>query len=133
MTMKTKPKSHVTRLTIARLYSVGNYEHIRFELGAEVPKGGSAKQTLLDLGAIIARLKPVRIPYNYGVAKAALQKLPEQMSEAEKARLDEYRSIVSEYECAKNLRLEALNKLDDLGGTSKHTDAKDSWDDEPQF
>lgn len=131
--MKTKPKSKITRLTVARLYNTGNYEHIRFEISAEVPKGGSAKQTLLDMGAILARLKPVKVPFNYEHAKEIVNKLPEQLSEAEKGRMEEFTQIVRDYLAAKALRLEALNKLDEVGGSSKHTDAKDSWDDDSPF
>lgn len=131
--MKTKPKSKIARLTLARLYNTGNYEHIRFEISADVPKGGSAKQTLLDMGAILARLKPVKVPYQYEHAKEVVNKLPEQLSEAEKGRMEELTQIVRDYEAAKALRLEALNKLDDVGGSSKHTDAKDSWDDDGPF
>lgn len=129
-----KPKlSKVTRITIARLYSLGNYEHIRFELTAEVPKGGSAKNTLLDLGAIIARLKPLKKPYNYELAKEVANKLFEQRTETENERFEEYSKIVTDYEAGRALRIEALGKLDALGGTGKHTDAKDNWDDDPIF
>ena len=127
--MKTKQKSKVTTITLARLYNIGNYEHIRFELSAEVPKDGSVKQTLLDMGAILARLRPIKPPYNYALAKEVVSKLPEQMTEAEKGRLEEFVEIVRDHESAKALRCEALNKLDDIGGSSKHTDAKASWDD----
>ena len=129
--MKTKAKSTITRITLAKLYNQGNYEHIRFEVTADVPKGGSASQTLLDLGAVLMRLKPIRVPYNYETAKAVLQKLPEAMTEVEKAQLDDYHKVVSEYETLRALRMEALVKLDDIGGTSKHTDGKESCDDCP--
>lgn len=128
--MNNVRKSKITNITVARLYNVGNYEHIRFEISAEVPKGGNAKQTLLDMGGILAQLKPIKKPYNYDTAKEVLQKLPEQLSEAEKGLLDEFRTIVGEYETARALRLVALDKLDDVGGSSKATDAKANWDED---
>lgn len=119
---------------MARLYNTGNYEHIRFELSAEVPKGGSVKQTVLDLGAILARLKPIKLPYAYDDAVKAIQKLPEAMSEYEKAHVDEYQKMVAEVAGLRGLRDGALVKLDDVGGSSQQTDAKRNWDDEePPF
>lgn len=123
----------MTRISLARLYNTGNYEHIRFEISAEVPKGGSAGQTLLDLGAILARLKPLKVPCHYDTAVAALQKPPEELSEMEKANLDDYRRMVDGVEGRRALRQAALHKLDNLGGASKRTVARDSWDDDEGF
>ena len=114
-----KPKPRVTNITIARLFNTGNYEHVRFEVSAEVPKGVSAKNTLLELRAIVTRMKPVKKPYEYYRAIAAMNKLPEQLQEHEKLQLEDYKRIVSEYAAWKELQLDALKKLDDLGGSSK--------------
>ncbi len=125
--MKEKPKSKLTKITMARLYNLGHYEHVRFELSAEVPKGGSAKQTFLDLGAILARLRPIEKPYNYERAKEALKKLPEELNEVEKGWAKEF----SEYNAAKALRLEAIEKLDALGGSIKRGGGMDKDEDLP--
>jgi len=123
-----KPKSRITTITVARLYNLGNYEHVRFEISAEVPKGGSPKQTLLDVSAIAARLKPVRKPYDYDSAVAVLNKLPEQMSEYEKNHIEEYQEKVKDHAAAKALQHSAFELLEAIGGTSKITDAKDKWE-----
>lgn len=125
-----KPKSRITTITVARLYNLGNYEHVRFEISAEVPKGGSPKQTLLDISAIAARLKPVKRPYGYDEAVAVLNKAPEQMTEYEKTHLDEYQEKVTQFSTAKALQKSAFEMLEAVGGTSKHTDAKDNWQDD---
>ena len=124
-----KKKSAVTRLTVGRLYNLGNYEHVRYEITAEVPKGGSAKKTLLDIGAILAGLKPQKKPYDYAKMKDALAKLPEALSAYEKDNLEEWRKTVTQIEAQRNLRMEALDKLDAVGGVSEHKDAKRNWQD----
>lgn len=124
-----KPK--ITQVSIARLYSLGNYEHVRFELTANVPEGCSAKDTFLGLAAVCGRLRPVKKPYQYEHAMAVLNKLPEQQSESEKASLEEYAKIVGEYEGAKALQRGAFEALDDLGGTSKRGGRSKDEDDVP--
>ncbi len=128
--MKSKhPK--IKTISIARLYSLGNYEHIRFELTAEVPDGCSAKATLLELGAVCGRMRPIKKPYDYDRAKEIMNKLPEALNESEKARLDDYREIISKFEAEKALQRDALDKLDQLGGTSKKGGGrKDTYDEE---
>lgn len=127
-----KPKRPTIKtISIARLYSLGNYEHVRFELTADIPEGCSAKSALLELAAVCARMRPVKKPYDYDRAKEVLNKLPEETSEQEKARLDDYRDVVSKYEAEKALQRDALDKLDALGGTSKKGGGrKDNSDDE---
>lgn len=114
-----KKKARITSVSISRLYSLGNYEHIKFELSAEVPKGVSASKTLFELGSIVGRLAPLKRPYNLEVAKATLNKCSESLTESEKANLQEYRELVQSYETARSLRIAAIEKLDDLGGSSK--------------
>lgn len=131
-TTKTKPtkKSRITRLTVARLYNLGNYEHVRYEITTEIPPGGSVKQTMLDTWAILKALKPVKKDYQLDQAKEVVLKDSSQLSEFEKAHMDEYQALVKTHAALLQLRNEALNKLDDIGGTSVHTDAKDKWQDE---
>lgn len=48
----------VTKITIGRLYNLGSYEHIRYEIAAEVPEGESAEKMLTNLEKIITALAP---------------------------------------------------------------------------
>lgn len=127
--MKSK-RPKITSISIARLYSLGNYEHVRFELTAEVPDGCSAKATMLELAAICARMRPVKKPYDYDRAKEVMNKLPEQTTEAEKARLDDYQEIISRFEAEKALQRDAIEKLDALGGTSRKGGGRKGQDEE---
>lgn len=129
--MKTKitKKSSVTRLTVARLYNLGNYEHIRYEITAEIPRGGSPKQTLMDTLRILACLKPVKKPYDLESKIALLKKDSSELSESEKDSLKICAEVVGQYQRLLDQHKEALVLLDDIGGTSVHKDAKDTWDD----
>ncbi len=128
--MKAK-RPRIKTISVARLHSLGNYEHVKVEITAEVPEGASAKATLFELAAVVERLKPVRKPYNYDHALAVLNKVGEQLSEAEKASREEYLDIVRNYTTAKELQKAAIEKLDQLGGsTKKGGGRKDSTDEE---
>ena len=125
----TFPKSKVSRVSVARLYNTGNYEHIRYEISADVPPDGSASQTLIDLTGILQRLKPIKKDYEYQRHKDLLNKLPQQMTESEKEDAKDAQEIVGKFDTALALKWEAVLKLDDLGGASVSKDAKLSWDD----
>lgn len=132
--MKTKPKtvkkSRVTRLTVARLYNLGSYEHIRYEITSDIPRGGSAQQTLMDTLRIIGLLRPLKKPYDLDAHRELLKKDASELSEYDKAHISEHASQVGEYDRKVQQRKEALAMLDDVGGVSV---AKDKWDDEPPF
>lgn len=55
-----KTKTHINRITIGRVYSLGNYENIRYEISTEVAPGDSAAKTLIALERIVCLLAPER-------------------------------------------------------------------------
>lgn len=109
----------VKTITIAALYNTGNYEHVRYELTVEVPNGVNAKDALLDTTAILAALRPIKQPWNYDSIKARLAKHPDQLTEAEKASREDDLKVIAEFETARVIRAQAIEKLDQLGGRSK--------------
>lgn len=48
----------VTKITIGRLFNLGSYEHIRYELTVEVPPGESATDAVLAIERIMKGLEP---------------------------------------------------------------------------
>jgi hypothetical protein len=128
-----KPKARVSRITVARLFNTGNYEHVRYELSVDVDDGSSAREALLDTVRILAGLKPLKKSYGYDQAKAILMKPYTEISMVEAEKIEEARKTVADYDGAVNYRNECLQRLDDIGGTRKHTDAKDNWDDSTPF
>ena len=135
--MKTKPR--ITTITIARLFNTGNYEHVRYELCAEVPEGHSAAGVFKQLTGVLANLAP-KGPVDESEYLRALEflKNPDDWNkniENAKARkrlnaqtAKACRERVKKYEAWRKARIAALDTLDQLGGSSKYTDAKDTWD-----
>jgi len=49
---------NVTKITIGRLYNLGSYEHVRYEISVEVRDGESAKDAMLGVEKILTALAP---------------------------------------------------------------------------
>ena len=134
MEAKRIRKSRVSKITVARLFNLGNYEHIRYEITADVPKGGSPKQTLMDALRIVALLKPIPKPYELESYRELLKKDASELTEREKERLDSVVKTVGTYDMCVKRRTDAIEMLDDVGGVSVRTDGKAKWeDDDPPF
>lgn len=128
-TKKTTPKARVTSVSISRLYNLGNYQNVKYDLTAEVPKGAGAKRTLLELMYILQMLKPTRKPHCWDEATKAEKKLPSELSEREKMHLQEWQEECGAYRRHCMEREEAVSALDTLGGVSFPKDAKLTWED----
>ena len=48
----------ITKITIGRLYNLGSYEHVRYELTAEVPAGESAATAIIGMEKLMSALSP---------------------------------------------------------------------------
>ena len=48
----------VTKITLARLYNLGSYEHVRYELSVDLGAGDSAANAMLGLEHIMSALNP---------------------------------------------------------------------------
>lgn len=132
-TPRPKPKSRISRITIARLYNIGNYEHVRYELTADVPEGNSAKIAVAKLVKILrgANPKPPHSRFEYERAKESISKPLSKMDEMDHANQRAYRRVVDDVNRWKKQREEALDLLHKFGGTADHRDAKLEWDDIP--
>lgn len=135
--MKTT-KTKVTRLTIGRLYNLGNYEHIRYEITVEIGEGRSASLALRNTMRILraANPKPPVSSFDYESAKKRLED-PESwhknvtpVSERKK-RIKEMvanaKNTVKRHDNWMARRKVAESMLDDIGATRVFKDAKLSW------
>ena len=129
MPKTTKAKSRVSRITVRKLFNLGNYEHVSYELSVDVDEGASARQALLDTVRILSGLKPIKKLSGYDTAKALLLKPYDAISLIEAEKIEDARKTVAEYEGAFAYRNECLQRLDDLGGARQKVDAKDRWND----
>lgn len=141
-----------TKITIGRLFNLGSYEHIRYEVTVELGEGDSAEKAITGLEKVLECLKPER---NHAVeTRSDLRREAARISEL-KAKLvrcneNEFRSGVGHFvgtpneyiarieaahiaERAKRVDYEARCKkaralLDDLGASEQFKDHKLDWE-----
>jgi len=135
----------VTKITIGRLYNLGNYEHIRYEISVELQLGQSATVALGGMEKILDALNP-KPPRGVKSAEEldlacqqlkAIEAMPDyevvdQFATSKVGLLAERRkkheANVKRAEAWAKYQASARAALDDLGGTFTHTDAKQDWD-----
>lgn len=140
-------KPSITKITVGRLYNLGNYEHVRYEITAEVPENCSARQAVVGIEKILSGLKPVSCKSLGDLRRAAeyIQEMKAQSDEDFKSRhfsaVGTREEITARYEKqyaveveTRRLSLEnaakARDLFDCLGGASIWKDAKLDWDQE---
>ncbi len=131
-TPQTTQQPRVSRLTVARLHNLGNYEHVRYEVTVEIPEGASAAGVLRDLEHILENLDPSPPHKGYELthAEAVLARPAGELSATERINLELYQRRVAENKAHLHKRMDARDRLDALGGVAVHTDAKNQWDDD---
>lgn len=131
MKKKTPKKVKLGRITyvgISRLFNAGNYENVKYELGAEVPADACPSETFRQMVFVITSLKPLRKPSCYDQYQAAAKKTEAEQSEWEKGHIKEWAEEVSNYLALKQRREEALMELDKMGSKTTYKDAKRNWE-----
>ena len=130
--MEKTTKTTVSKITIGRLYNLGSYEHIRYEISVDLEQGGEAATALITLERIISALSP-KAPHSKNDQDEAARILAtpsRELTEWEQNRLAASKRIIAENDKHKALRLQALADLEALGGSSQYTDAKEHWDED---
>jgi hypothetical protein len=139
----------ITKITIGRLFNLGNYEHVRYELTVEVGELESAAAAVRGMEAILSGLKPLRndcltsasdlqrkaeeiermktMPAvewerNYGHCKGTPTEVIERYQKALEEAAVKTHSAVERARTARQL-------FDDLGGAAQWKDAKLDWSD----
>lgn len=137
----------ITKITIGRLYNLGSYEHVRYELTAEIPAGESPATAIIGLENILAALNPKRpndVPSESEIRslESALTVTRELTDENIRRSygVSKYRRILSlqqsitegkgALERWKRRQAKARLLLQDLGGAANYKDAKEDWDNE---
>lgn len=133
MNTTTPPQSRVSKITVGRLHNLGNYEHIRYEITVDVPEGASASQTISNIGRVLDGLDPKPPVASYDLQRAreslkiAEEKGEEGLEEWERNNLTAYRNYIAKDAAWRAEQKLAREALDDIGGNSVYTDAKDDW------
>lgn len=146
-----------TKITIARLFNLGSYEHVRYEITVEVGEGESARVALTGLEKIMEALKPERnlcVKTRDELSREArriaglkedLQNMGEEMFRQRHghfvghpveyvARIEAQHTEETAKRLAYAIRArKARQLLDDLGGTEQWRDAKLDWQDDDEY
>jgi hypothetical protein len=122
-------KTSVTEITIGRLFNLGNYEHIRYEVKVQVGAKDHAGVVLQRLQEVMAQLNPKPSVENWRLdeARKVLAKVEAELTETDRMNLPAYREWIAREDRRIQLRQDALERLGQLGGTEDRVDAKDRW------
>jgi hypothetical protein len=146
---------NITKITIGRLYNSGNYEHVRFELTAEIPPGESPATCIIGMEKILAALSPNTSTRSRDELKREQNQIDDMRRRLGEGQ-DNFRSYYGsgfvgtpeeyiarcEESHAKNVEqrdawearsAKARRLLDDLGGAVNFKDAKLEWEDDDYF
>lgn len=142
----------VSKITIGRLFNLGSYEHVRYEMTVEVRDGESAASAIIGLEKVLEGLKPESQSCTQSrqeLARAKLR-LVEMRSQLETLPEDEFRRKHGHFEgtpaeyvarcershfeaVAKRDDWERISKsarrfFDDIGGAEHWKDCKLDWE-----
>lgn len=139
--------SRVSRISVGRVYNLGNYEHVRYEITVDIPEGESAARAIVGVERIIAGLKPIKDSVE---SEAQLAHAAARLEEMEAADADTWqrnwghctgtreevikrheeslRKAVTERAAAIQRAKTARLLFDDLHGAEQFKDAKLDWD-----
>jgi len=130
---QSAPVSRISRISVGRLYNLGRYEHVRYEITLEVPEGGRAGDDLLKVLTLIHDLKPIFIdPWEE-------QKRRELVADPEKngrhyvdlpAALESAKIWLRQLDERRQRRQQIFAAFNDLGGVEKYTDRSDDIPDD---
>lgn len=140
----TKPQSRITSLSVGRVYNLGNYENLRFEITVDIPQGRSPSLVLKNLAFVMRAANPKgphsRFDYDHAVTKlkdpAAWHKNVKPDKERRKRIRDmvkDCKKIVREYEAWLKRRAIAQSMLDRIGAVRQFKDHKNDWQDDLDF
>jgi hypothetical protein len=126
-TAPSKPR--LARFSIGRLYNLGNYEHVRYELTVEVPPECSAKDAFLATLQLLhaADPHPPCTKREFEEATKALAKPAAELDQYELKNIELHKKRMKARQVWEQNRKLALEALDRLGGKVEYKEAQDNW------
>lgn len=123
-------KTFVSKICVSRLHNLGNYEHVRYEITADVAVTDDPALVLQRLEAVVNGLQKRHgfSEYEIEQAQTVLSKSASELTEREVQYLPTYQAKLEKFNAVMRDRQEATSYLRELGGIVEFTDAKDSWD-----
>lgn len=144
---------NITKITVGRLYNLGSYEHVRYELTVEVPQGESAATAITAIERILTGLAPLK---NACIkSESEIERAKHEVEEMRVMPVVDWQrryghctgtaaEVIERYESSLQEEIEKRDKavarakrarelFDDLGGAAKWKDAKLDWQDYDDF
>lgn len=147
----------VSKITVGRLYNLGSYEHVRYEISLDVAPGESAAKAMIGLERIVKALAPEK-----SACVKTHDELRRELANIERMRADlatlgeetfrqrhgffegtakQYiKRCFESWKTSRKKRIawdrrsaKARAKLDSVGGASKWKDAKLDWENDNDF
>lgn len=133
--IQEQSKTRITRISLGRVYNLGNYENLRVELAIDVAEGDDAASVFKNASAILANLHAKSGVDSYDKARARrILAIPEAaLDEDDRKRLPWAKEITEKFEAAKARRLAARAALSTLEFSSQYKDHKLDWEDEDDY
>lgn len=129
-------KPRVSSVRIERLYNLGNYEHVKWSIGIDVPEGSDTLKAVKSLHRLVHALRPLKKPSGYSYAKALIDRPASELramikdGRTSKEDVAAKKALLKEHEENRKYREKMMKIFNDLGGSSTYTDAKDKWEDD---
>lgn len=141
-------KPRISRISIGRVYNLGNYEHVRYEVTVEIPPGVSAAKAVIGLERIVAGLKPdrsIQTPSDLASMERQIESMKKMTAEEWETRfrhaagsrpeviaryIDDLRKERKRREASVKRQERARKLFDSLNGAAVWRDAKLAWEDE---
>lgn len=134
--MEPTTSSQVSRITVARLFNTGNYEHVRYEISVDLSAGADPGKALTELEETIESLNPGRYSETLEVmeARRKLAKPVSELPEWEIGNIPIYKKRVEEAEATQERKRLARERLSTMGGQTKRGGGRDDFgrDDQPE-
>jgi len=133
--IQEQPKTRITRITMGRVYNLGNYENQRVEISVDIANGDNPANVFKNLQGILSNLRAKSGVEQYQVRRAheVLAKPEADLSDYERSILESSRECVAKANEAAARRQAAQAALATLEYTFEHKDHKLDWEDEDDY
>jgi hypothetical protein len=128
-------KSRVASICMKRVFNLGNYENIQYEISVEVGEKDDPGKILTSLELILEDVQAKSGVETYQLCnyREMLAKPKKELTQHEKERLPYYREQIKKHEEAMKRREKARAALATLNYTSTRKDAKLGWESEEDY
>lgn len=133
--MENNEQTRISRISIGRVFNLGNYENIRYEISADIGASDNPADVLRVLEKAINDLRAKSDVDGYDLKRARdiLAKPASELDEFDVKNLETYKAKLEKHENALKLRAEAREVLGKFGLNQTFTDAKDNWVDDDDY